>query len=76
MYLGNSAVLDEDGRTAGVLSMVVEATERDLAELRQSFLVMLGDALSHLSDSVAATTAAADLSGRSGRTSWPQTLRP
>ena len=50
MNLDYSPVLDENGAPAGVIAIVVETTERVLAERRQAFLVALGDALRNLSD--------------------------
>jgi len=50
MNLDYSPVLDESGAPAGVIAIVVETTERVLAERRQAFLVALGDALRELSD--------------------------
>ena len=64
MNLDYSPVPDESGRPAGVIAIVVETTERVLAERRKAFLVELSDALSHLADPQAIMATAAERLGR------------
>ncbi|MER2268333.1 GAF domain-containing protein [Methylobacterium oxalidis] len=63
MNLDYSPVLDEAGRPAGVIAIVVETTERVLAERRERFQARLADGLRELADPLAIKSAAAGLVG-------------
>ncbi|WP_246696986.1 GAF domain-containing protein [Methylobacterium planeticum] len=58
MNLDYSPVLDESGNPAGVIAVVVETTERVLAERRKAFLSQLADDLRERADPVAVIEAA------------------
>jgi two-component sensor histidine kinase len=64
MDLNYSPLLDEDGRPAGVLAIVVETTARLQAERRGAFLTELGDGLRELSEPVRQAEWVAGLLGR------------
>ncbi|MDH6166156.1 PAS domain S-box-containing protein [Variovorax boronicumulans] len=64
MDLDYSPVLDESGRPAGVLAIVVETTERKALQERERFLLTLSDTVRDLIDPVAVASAAAELLGR------------
>ncbi|HEX2554630.1 MAG TPA: PAS domain S-box protein [Microvirga sp.] len=63
MNLDYSPVLDESGRPAGVLAIVVETTARVAAERRNAFLLALGDALRPLADPLEVQATAARVLG-------------
>ncbi|WP_018259909.1 GAF domain-containing hybrid sensor histidine kinase/response regulator [Methylobacterium sp. WSM2598] len=58
MDLDYSPILDERGRPAGVVAIVVETSERVRAERREAFLAGLADALRDLADPLAVREAA------------------
>ncbi|MEA1830879.1 GAF domain-containing protein [Methylobacterium durans] len=64
MNLDYSPVLDETGTPAGVVAIVVETTERVLAERRERFHARLADGLRELADPLAVKSVAASLVGR------------
>ena len=64
MDLDYSPVLDESGRPAGVLAIVVETTERRALQERERFLLKLSDTVRDQMDQVAVASAAAELLGR------------
>ena len=73
MNLDYSPVFGDDGRPTGVLSIVVETTERVMTERRQAFLHALEDRLRTLVEPVDVTAGAAELLGRHlrvGRTGY------
>ena len=64
MDLDYSPVLDESGRPAGVLAIVIETTERVVAERRQSFRLALEERLRAQPDPRGAMDGAVELLGR------------
>ncbi len=64
MNLDYSPVLDEDGRPAGVLAIVVETTERVMGERRQAFMAELDAQLRRLDDPIAMMAEATAALGR------------
>jgi PAS domain S-box-containing protein len=64
MTLDYSPVLDDDGRPAGVLAIVVETTERVATERRQAFLADLEALLRGLDDPIAMMTGATAALGK------------
>ncbi|HYF53145.1 MAG TPA: HWE histidine kinase domain-containing protein, partial [Salinarimonas sp.] len=63
MNLDYSPVLDESGRPAGVLAIVVETTDRVLAERAQDFRLALAERLRDLAAPAAIMAAAAQMLG-------------
>ena len=64
MNLDYSPVLDETGTPAGVLAIVVETTERVLADRRRSIMLELEEQLRRLDDPADAIAAAQEALGR------------
>lgn len=64
MNLDYSPVLDESGTPAGVIAIVIETTDRILAERRLNFLFALGEEFRRITDPTEITARATEMLGR------------